>query len=248
MSAPLTIAQLTWRQLFARRRVLIAIAIAVIPFLLTFLYRFMSEDREGDRLGYFMGTNRELLFSVLAPLTAVIFATTAFGGEIEDGTLIYLLAKPVPRWQVVAIKYGVALLVTLMVGFVGVLLPWFALRNAELPGALARGMLFGVVVSAVVYCALFTWVGLKTRRGLLFGLLYIIFFENVMSRNFDGIKSLSARELSLSAAQWASAGTLKWTEPGVEMSTVWWVGSIILVVSMFLAMRGLTRYELAERL
>jgi len=248
VTALLTIARLTWTQLFARRRVFIAVGIAVIPFLLTFLYRFMSEDREGDRLGYFLGTNRELLLGVLAPLTAVIFATTAFGGEVEDGTLIYLLTKPVPRWQTVAIKFGVALTVTLLVGLVGVLLPWFALRNAELPGTLVRGLLFGVIVSALVYCSLFTYIGLKTRRGLLFGLLYIIFFENVMSRSFDGVKPLSARELSLSAAQWASNGTVKWADQGVEISTVWWMGSIILVVSMFLAIRRLTRYELAERL
>jgi len=158
------------------------------------------------------------------------------------------MAKPVPRWQTVLIKYAVALGVTLLIGFTGVLLPWFALRNAELPGSLALGMLFGILVSAMVYCALFVYIGLKTRRGLLFGLLYIIFFENVMSRNFDGIKSLSARELSLAAAQWASQGSIKWAVPGVEMSTVWWVGSIILIGSLALAIRKLTRFELAEQL
>jgi len=226
----------------------IAIALALIPFLLTFFYRFMSEDGEGERLQFILGSNREILFAVLAPLAAVIFATNAFGGEVEDGTLIYLMAKPVPRWQTVMIKYLVALGVTLLIGFAGVLLPWFALRNAELPGSLAMGMLFGVLVSAMVYCALFVYIGLKTRRGLLFGLLYIVFFENVMSRNFDGVKSLSARELSLAAAQWASGGTIKWSAPGVEMSTVWWVGSIILVVSLALAILKLTHYELAEQL
>ena len=243
-----TIAQLTWRQLFARRRVIIAIGIAIIPFLMTFLYRLASEDREGDRLDYMLGVNKEILLSVLVPLAAVIFATTAFGGEVEEGTLIYLLAKPVPRWQVVVLKFLVALVVTLLIAYTAVLLPWFALRNAELPWPFVRGFLFGVTVSALVYCALFIWIGLKTRRGLLFGLLYIIFFENLGARNFEGIKSFSARELSLTASEWASGGTIKWAIPGVAMSTVWWVGSFIVIAALGLAIWRLSRYELAEQL
>lgn len=248
MTPARTIVWLTWRQLFARKRAWIAVAIAVIPFLLTFLYRFASEDREGDRLAFMLGINREIILGVLLPLTAVIFGTAAFGGEVDDGTLLYMLVKPVLRWQVVLIKYLVALVVTMLVGGVAVTLPWLALRNADLPPGFIRGFLFAVAVGSLIYCAVFMYLGLKTRRGLLFGLLYIIFFENVMSRNFDGVKSLSARELSITAAEWASGGAVKWPVPGVDIATVWWAGSIIWVVAMALAMRKLSHYELAERL
>jgi ABC-2 type transport system permease protein len=248
VSAPATILWLTWRQLFARRRVWIAAAIAVIPFLLTFVYRFTSEDREGDRFAFLLVMYKEVLLGVLLPITAAIFGTTAFGGEVEDGTLIYALTKPVPRWLVVLLKYLVALAVTLLVGAVAVLLSWFSLRNAELPGRFAGTFLLACVVSGVIYCALFTLLGLVTKRGLIFGLLYIIFFENVMSRNFAGVKFLSARELSVAVAQWASGGLVKWPAPPVPMTTVWTVGSIILVVAIALTMRKLARYELAERL
>src|SRR4029079_8241768 len=33
------------------------------------------------------------------PLVALLFGTATIGAELEEGTAISLLAKPVPRWQ-----------------------------------------------------------------------------------------------------------------------------------------------------
>ena len=242
-----TVVWLTWRQLFARRRAWLAAAIAIFPFLLTFLYRLSSEDNEGDRIVFMMGMNRELLLGVLLPLAALVFGTTSFGGEVEDGTLVYLLVKPARRWKMALIKYLVAFLVTVAVVSVAALLPWWALRNEELPPEFLRGFLTAVVVGAAIYCAVFTLLGLITRRGLLFGLLYVIFVEQVLSRNFGGVASLSARELSLAVAQWAGGGAVKWPT-AVAMSTVWTVAALAVVVAIGVTMRKLARYELAEKL
>jgi ABC-2 type transport system permease protein len=248
MNSAWTVVWLTWRQLFARRRAWLAAAIAVFPFLLTFLYRLSSEDNEGDRIVFMMGMNQELLLGVLLPLAALVFGTTSFGGEVEDGTLVYLLVKPAPRWKMVLIKYLVALSVTIVVVSVSALLPWWALRNEELPPLFIRGFLTAIVVGAAIYCAVFTLLGLVTRRGLLFGLLYVIFVEQVLSRNFDGVASISARELAVAVAQWAGGGVVKWAKPPVEMPTVWTVAGLAVVIAIALTMRRLTRYELAEKL
>src|SRR5687768_6484112 len=237
-----TIVWITWRQLFARRRVWLAVAIVVLPFLLTFLYRLSSEDNEGDRVSFMMTLHRELILAVLLPIAALIFGTTAFGGDVEDGTLIYILAKPLSRWRVVVAKYLVALVVTIFVVAAAVLLAWASLRSPELPGRFAWGLTVSIAVGAAIYCAAFTLLGLVTRRGLLFGLLYVIFFENVLARNFAGVASLSARELSVSVAQWASQGVVKWTVPPVTITTVWIVGGVIVAASIAVAMRKLMRY------
>jgi len=246
--ALMTVAWLTWRQLFARRRVWLAAAIAVLPFLLTFFYRFASEDREGDRLVFLMNLNRDLVLSVLLPITAVIFGTTTFGGEVEDGTLIYLLVRPVNRWTVVLVKYVVASLVSAVVVSVSVLLAWFALRNPELPASFAKGFLVATVIGALLYCGIFGYLGLVTKRGLVFGLIYSIVFENILARNLPGVKWLSVREFTVSIAEWAGGGSIKWPTPGVPMTTVWVAGSIILAAALAVTMRRLERYEMAERL
>lgn len=244
----MTIAWLTWRQLFARRRGWLAAAIVVLPFILTFFYRLASEDREGDRLIFMLGMNREIVIGVLLPLTAVIFGTTAFGGEVEDGTLIYLLVRPLPRWRVALTKYLVAVLVTVVIIAVAILFAWLALRTAELPGVVPRSFVSASLVGALVYCALFSYVGLVTRKGLVLGLLYVIFFENVLTRNLPGVKWLSVREFGVSVAQWAGGGVVKFADASVPMTTVWIVGSIILVAALSMTIRAMTRYELAERL
>ncbi len=242
----MTVAWLTWRQLFARRRYWLAAAIAVLPFVFTFFYRFASEDREGDRLVFLMNLNKDLVLAVLLPITAVIFGTTTFGGEVEDGTLIYLLVRPVNRWHVVLVKFLVAALITAAVISVAVLLGWFALRNAELSWAFAKGFLVATFIGAVLYCGIFSYLGLATKRGLVIGLIYTIVFENILARNLPGVKWLSVREFTVSLAEWAGNGAVKWPTPGVPMTTVWVAGSIILAVALAATMRRLARYELAE--
>jgi ABC-2 type transport system permease protein len=247
-SALATVAWLTWRQLFARKRAWLAAAIIALPFILTFFYRLTSEDREGDRLVFMLGMSREIVLSVLLPLTAVLFGTTAFGGEVEDGTMIYLLVRPLSRWQVTLIKYAVAVLVTIAIVAASILLAWFAMRTTELPWAFPRSFIAAIIVGSLVYCALFSYVGLVTRKGLVIGLLYVIFFENVLTRSLPGVKWLSVREYNVSVAQWAGSGIVKFTDATVPMTTVWVAGSIILVAALASTIRTLTHYELAERL
>ena len=129
-----------------------------------------------------------------------------------------------------------------------ILLPWLALRTTELPAVFVRAFVTAALVGAVLYCALFSFLGLATRRGLVVGLLYLIFFENLLSRTLQGVKWLSVREYGISVAQWAGGDVVKWQTPGVPMATVWVAGSIILAVALAMVMRKLERYELAERL
>jgi ABC-2 type transport system permease protein len=249
MNGPLmTVAWLTWRQLTARRRAWLAAAAILLPFILTFFYRLASEDREGDRLIFMLGMNRDIIIGVLVPLTAVIFGTTAFGGEVDDGTLIYLLVQPLPRWRVALTKYAIAVLITAAINTAAILLAWFAMRNGELPAAIPRAFIAAALVGSILYCALFSYVGLATRKGLVLGLLYIIFFENVLTRGLAGVKWLSVREFGVSVAQWAGGGVVKFTDASVPMTTVWVAGSIILVAALAMTIRTMMRYELAERL
>ena len=41
-----------------------------------------------------------LVVAIVLPLTALLVGTSALGDEFEDGTAVYLLTKPIPRWQI----------------------------------------------------------------------------------------------------------------------------------------------------
>ena len=244
----LTIAWLTWRQLFARRRLPLAIAFTFVPVIFTFLFRFSMSDREGAVTELFSGINRNLIIGTIVPLAAAVFGTTAFGGEVDDGTLLYLLVKPLPRWRVVLWKYVVALVSTLAVMIPSMLWPFLILRGDEVTGRMLLAFVAGGAMGAAIYCGIFLVLGLASKRSLVFALLYVIGFEGVLTRNLVGVKSLSVREFAVSASLAASKGTLAVTDYVVPMSTVWTMGPIMLAGAIILCLWKLKHYEVAEQL
>lgn len=238
---------LTWRQLFARRRLYLAAAFSLIPLIFTVFFLFSAEDNPARRLVFFGLLNREIIIGTLVPLAAAVFGTTAFGGEVDDGTLIYLLIKPIARWRIVSSKYVVAVLSTIAVMTPAMLLPWLLMRGPEATPEMVSGYFVGGVMAAAIYCALFLSLGLTSRRSLVLALLYVIGFEAVMSRNLTGVKSLSVREFALAVSQAASGGVIKLQGYVVPMSTVYTVSAIFLFGALTYSLRTLSRYELAEK-
>ena len=50
----------------------------------------------------------------MLPLTALIIGTSVLGAEIDDGSIVYLLATPVSRAVVIGAKYAVAVVLTMI--------------------------------------------------------------------------------------------------------------------------------------
>jgi ABC-2 type transport system permease protein len=242
-----TVIWLTWRQLFARRRLFVALAVLVIPALITLLVRFNAAEGDLDAVGSLSMIYRDIVLGVLLPLTALVFGTSAFGGEVDDGTLIYLMVKPVPRWHLTFSKDLVAFLATVAVIVASVLLAWVAMGNGvafRIPLAYAAGS----IVGALIYCAIFVTLGITSRRALAIGLLYIVAFENVLSRSVIGVKSLSVREFALSVCHAIVGSAAEWNDPTVSMATVYTMGTVFFLLALSLSFRKLQRYEVAERL
>jgi ABC-2 type transport system permease protein len=237
---------LTYRQLFARQRLFVAIVLAAVPAILTLMYRFTSGGAT-DGIGFVSMVCNNIIIGVLMPIMALVFGTAAFGGEVDEGTLIYLMVKPVPRWTLALSKYVIAVGATLSISIPSILLVW-----ALTPGAVAwrapLAYIVGAVVGSLIYCAIFVTLGITSRRALALGLLYIIAFENVLSRNIVGAKSLSVREFAVAVCKKVLGDAAPLTDVTVSMATVWTMGTIMLVVGLAMGISRLRRYEVAERL
>jgi ABC-2 type transport system permease protein len=242
-----TVAWLTFRQLFVRRRLIAAAVFALAPFALATIYRLSSPD-DTDVLGALTSLYTEIAVGTLLPLAALVFGTTAFGGEIDEGTVVYLLVKPLPRWRVVLTKYLVAVGATATVMLPAIALPWLVVGPSAIPGIVPLGFAAGAAVGAVLYCALFLALGIVSRRSLVAGLVYLIGLEFVLSRTITGAKSLSIREFVLTVAQQVTASHTDLVDATVSLPTVWVTGSFILIGSLVVAVRRFQRYEIAERL
>lgn len=242
-----TVAWLTWRQMFANRRFWLAVVVAFAPAIFTIVFRLVAPEG-AERAGFFVLLQRGVVVGTLLPLTALVFGTTAFGGEKDDGTLVYLLVKPIDRWRIVLTKYLVTAGACAAVIIPAVALPWLLLRNGTLPFSVAKGLMMGSLVGAVLYTAPFLLLGMVLKRAFTIGLVYVIGFESVLTRSGAlGARSLSIREFTISVAQSVEGAAATLGSASVPMTTVRNVGAFLLVASLAVAIWRLRRYQLEER-
>lgn len=183
---------LTLRALARNRRSLVVAALLGVPVLLALIY-VASEGKSGGE-SFVIQLFVTLVLPVLLPLTALIFATSALGGEVEDRTLLYLTLRPVSRLVVVVAKLlASALITTVMVEI--------ALAATYLIGTQGTGtaqnfgaILLAGLVGCLAYSSLFLLVGLwLPRRGLLVGFIYVLLWEGVLSQLSTGLATFSVR-------------------------------------------------------
>jgi ABC-2 type transport system permease protein len=139
-------------------------------------------------------------FTVLLPLTALIIGTSVLGAEIEDGSIVHLLATPVRRYTVILSKYVVATALTIAFAAIP---EYLASAIATSPGSkLSIGLLVGAVAASFLYNALFMFFSATFRpgRALAFGLIYVVLWEGLLSNLVPGIALLSMGHYGLAIA------------------------------------------------
>jgi ABC-2 type transport system permease protein len=186
----------TRRGLLGRRRTILLVLLAGVPVLVALL-ALVGGARLDDALVAIL----ELGVRTVLPLTALVFGTSALGSEIEDGTAVYLLAKPVPRWQVVVAKTLVAGLLSAVLTVASTLLTGLPIGGLDGP-SLATTLAFAVAetVAAFAYAALFVALTTLTSRALIIGLIYTLVWEGVLAGILPGTRQFSIREATLTLA------------------------------------------------
>ena len=194
---------LTLREFVGQRRSLLILLLAVVPVALALIYSL------GDRVDPQEFTAEFLLDNVvitrILPLACLILGTAAVGSEIEDGTIVYILAKPVPRRAIVVAKC--AAVTVLSAAF---LVPATALSGLiALGDAPGEGVVLGFTIAAAVGCiaysVLFVMLSIVTSRALLAGLGYVLIWEGLVSALFDATAYLSIRHYTLGIADMISS-------------------------------------------
>ena len=235
------IVSVTVRQLLGRRRTLMLILLSCVPVLLAVAFRAAGEVETSRFTRIVFDV---MYMTILLPLVAVLFGTGAFGSEMEDGTIVYLLAKPVPRYALVLAKAvsvaGISLLLILvstLVSGVIVLLPAGGDGVSTLEAYIAA-----MVVGTFCYVTLFLALSLFTRRALVIGIGYMLIWEGGLSSLLPGIANLSIRQYALGAAD---AFFQLHAEPArLAPVTAFTLAGIMIVVALVVAVWRLMRFEL----
>ncbi|MFR9776766.1 ABC transporter permease [Micromonospora sp. MS34] len=200
-----TVTWITARGLFGRRRFLLLLPLPAVLLVLAIVSRSLGVDPRHWGPPVLVG----LGLAVVLPVVALIVGTGVLGAEIDDGTVVHILTKPLPRWQIVLPKLAVAAGVSAATVAVPLYVAGVLADSVRLGLALAAGSALG----ALAYSALFLALSLLTRRPVLLGLVYVLIWEGLLGRFVDGTKVLSIQ-------QWVIALTDRMAPTGLLGTTV----------------------------
>ncbi len=185
-----TIVRLGVRSIFGRWRGVLLIVLPVVLIGISLLVRLLvGEDLEAAE-----GTLYGLGLVVIVPLVALLAMSGLLAPEIDDGSISYLLAKPISRHTIVASKLVVAIACVLVFGA----LPMLAAGLVLLAGtpSFAVGFGFASLVGGTAYCAIFGLLSVMTRHAVVIGLIYLLVWEGLLGSLLDGIRWLSVTRWS----------------------------------------------------
>jgi len=194
MTAPIsgTIVRLGVRSVFGRRR---GVLLFILPLVLVGLAVLVRVLVGGD-LDAARDTLYGLGLAVIVPLVALLATTGVLAPEIDDGSISYLLAKPISRHTIVVSKLVVAASCVLVFAAVPMLVAGLVLLLDE--PQLGTGFALGSLAGGLAYCALFALLSVLTRHAVVIGLIYLLIWEGLLGGLLDGVRWLSV-------TRWAGA-------------------------------------------
>ncbi|MFH8617980.1 ABC transporter permease subunit [Streptomyces sp. NPDC017979] len=209
-----TVAKLTYRAVLGRRRAAILFILPALLLLISVAVRTFhgADDQVANDLlaGFAIAT--------MVPLVGVIAGTGAIGPEIDDGSIVYLLAKPVKRHTIICTKLTVAIAVTMAFSAIPTLVAGFILNGNGQQVAIAYTVaaLFG----SIAYSAMFLLLGTVSRHAVIIGLIYALVWEGIFGSLVSGARTLSVQQWSLALAEKIAGEGLIGSAVGLPLAVV----------------------------
>lgn len=186
---------LSVRVLLGRRRGLLFVVLPALLLLLAIALRWAAGEDHSVTAGFLSTFG----IATVLPLLALVAGTGVIGPEIDDGSIVYLLAKPVPRWHIAVSKLLVSIgCVTL---FGAVPMGAAALVMSGTDRRLALGLFVGAALAGIGYCALFLLLAVISRHAVVLGLVYALVWESLIGNFVPGAQTLSVQQWALAVTR-----------------------------------------------
>ena len=226
----------TLRGLLGRRRVVLMVVLAALPVVVGLLIRLGGGRSDAPEI------LDSLVIRTVLPLIALVIGTSTIGSEIEDGTAVFLLAKPIARWRVALAKLTVAAGLTAALTVPPILVTGLLVGGfGGASVATAFGFALAAIAGGTAYAVAFVALGVVTTRALVVGLGYTLLWEGVLAGLLDGTRFLSIRQATLGVA----AGLTR-EDAGVDVLEPVVATAILVVVivgGFLLTARALARFQ-----
>jgi ABC-2 type transport system permease protein len=184
------VAGITYRALLGRRRIVLLLLLPLALIGLAVLLRLMGgSDQHAAVL-----LLQQFAIGAMLPLLGLIAGTGVIAPEIDDGTIIHLLSKPISRPVIAQTKFLVAASLLVLFAVVPTYVSaWLLVRDED---GIATGFALGALVGGIAYAALFLLLGVVTKHAVTIGVIYALVWETVVGNFIPG-----ARKFSI--GQWA---------------------------------------------
>ncbi|HEY9371110.1 ABC transporter permease [Streptomyces sp.] len=217
-----TVARLTYRALLGRRRALVMFALPALLIVIAAAVRaFTGADDQvaANVLGGFA-------LATMVPLIGVIAGTGAIGPEIDDGSIVYLLSKPVKRPTIILTKLIVAIAVTMAFSAIPTFIAGMILNGNGQQVAVAYTV--ATLVASIAYSALFLLLGTVSRHAVVIGLVYALIWEALFGSLIAGAKTLSVQQWALALAEKVSGEGLITSDVSLPLAAALLAGVTVL--------------------
>ncbi|HYI60567.1 MAG TPA: hypothetical protein VEW93_02050 [Acidimicrobiales bacterium] len=175
-------------------------------------------------------------FTTVVPICALVFASSALGDTVDDRTLVYLWLTPVARWRIAAAASLASVTVALPLVFVPLVL---AATATGAGSALVGGTAVATIVGVVGYAGVFTALGLRFRRALVWGIAYILVWEGFVATASETAAKLSIRAYTASVLS-------QYTGVGLRLGTLTLASAIVVPLVVGVAFTALTGWLLGR--
>ena len=233
---------LTLRQLVGRRPALLMVAFAALPILVAIIFRIADPDVSHERWAANV-LLKGLIVTTFLPLSTLIFGTMALGSEIEDGTAVYLLSKPLPRSQIISAKLAAAWLPAALLTLLSTEISAAIALQGTGGSSILVGFAVAIALGSFVYCCVFVLLSVLTSHALTAGLIYVFLWEGVVTELFSGTRIFSVRQYTLGVADLIAGTSDRTFEANLGGVPALVLMAVVSVAAVGVAIRRLSRFE-----
>jgi len=129
-----------------------------------------------------------LLIFRLLPLSAAIYSTMIIAQEVEQKTIVYLLTRPIPRWQLIIGRWAATATTVVVIAGLGLVAAHLGSKGGM--SFILRDLL-ALALGAAAYTSLFMFITLLFNRALIICVLFAFGWESSVPNLPTGLQGLS---------------------------------------------------------